>query len=62
MRQEPGSWDFNISNIDKVDGIYLATSRGLLWGKLEPPDYLFHNSIIARGITYKTSLGYVCQV
>ena len=29
-----------MSNIDEVDGIYLASPRGLTSGKTKPPDYI----------------------
>ena len=42
-----------IPNIDEVDGIYLASPRGLRWGKTEPPDYiLMLSSANVPGITY----------
>ena len=45
-----------ILNIDKVDGTYLASPRGLRWGKTEPPDYiLMFCSANVPGITYKIS-------
>ena len=48
----------NISNIDEFDGIYLASPRGLRWGKTEPPDYiLMFCSANVPGITYKLILG-----
>ena len=48
---------FEIPSIDEVDGIYLATSRGLLWGKIEPQDYiLMFCSAKAPGITYRFSV------
>ena len=43
-----------IPNIDEVDGIYLASPRGLRWGKNEPPDYiLMFCSAYVPGITHK---------
>ena len=43
-----------IPHIDEVDGIYLASPRGLIWGKTEPPDYiLMFSSANVPGITYK---------
>ena len=44
----------NILNIDEVDGIYLASARGLVGHKTEPPDYiLMFCSANVPGITYK---------
>ena len=41
-----------IPNIDEVDGIYLASSRGLRWGETEPLDYvLMFCSANVPGIT-----------
>ena len=46
-----------IPNIDEVDGIYLVTSRGLLWSKNEPPDYmLMFCSADIQGIKYELSV------
>ena len=46
-----------IPNIDEVDGIYLASPRGLIWGKTEPPDYiLMFGSAKVPGIPYKINL------
>ena len=50
-----------IPNIDEVDRIYLASPRGLRWGKTEPPDYiLMFCSANAPGITYKIVFGFFC--
>ena len=50
-----------IPNIDEVDRIYLASSRGLRWVKTEPPDYiLMFCSANVPGITYKIKFGDVC--
>lgn len=51
---------YEIPNIDEVDAIYLATSRGLLWGKIEPPDYIL--MLYSSGITYKFSFDDDCPV
>ena len=46
-----------IPNIGEVDGIYLATSRGFLWAKVEPLDYgLIFCAANVPGIAYKFSL------
>ena len=43
-----------IPNIDEVERIYLASPRGLRWGKTERPDYiLMFCSANVPGITYK---------
>ena len=48
-------------NIDEVDGIYLASSRGLRWGKTKPPDYiLMVCSANVPGISYTIMFGYFC--
>ena len=50
-----------IPNIDEVDGIYLASPRGLRWGKTEPPDYiLMFCSANVPGIPYKINFGDFC--
>ena len=46
---------YEIPNIDEVAGIYLATSRGHRWGKIEPPDYiLMCHSANVPVITYQS--------
>ena len=56
--QEPGSGISKIPNIDEVDGIFLASPRGLIWGKTEPPDYsLMFSSANVPGIACKINLG-----
>ena len=50
-----------IPNIDEVDGIYLASPRGLIWRKTEPPDYiLMFCSANVPGITYEISFWVFC--
>ncbi len=49
-----------ISNIDEVDGIYLASPRGLRWGKTEPQDYtLMFCSANVPSIPYAIIFGIV---
>ena len=54
--------EFSIfSNIDEVDRIYMASTRGLSGGKTEPPDYiLMFSSANVPGITYKIHFGDLC--
>ena len=48
-------------HIDEVDGVYLASPRGLLCCKTEPPDYiLMFCSANVPGITYKINFGDFC--
>ena len=50
-----------IPNIEEVNGIYLASPRGLRWGKAEPPDYiLMFCSANVPGITYRINFGDCC--
>ena len=50
-----------ISNIDEVDRIYMASLRGLRWGKTEPPDYiLMFCSANVPGIIYKIHFVFFC--
>ena len=50
-----------IPNIDEVDRIYMASPRGLRWGKTELPDYiLMFSSANVPGITYKIHFGDFC--
>ena len=50
-----------IPNIEEVGGIYLASPRGLIWGKTEPPDYiLMFSSANVPGITYKFNVEDLC--
>ena len=48
-------------NIDEVDGIYLASPRGLIGRKTEPPDYIlmFCSANVPR-ITYKIKFDDLC--
>ena len=47
-----------IPNIGEVDRIYLASPRGLRWGKTEPPDYiLMRCSANVPSITYEIDFG-----
>ena len=50
-----------MSNIDEVDIIYMASTRGLSVGKTEPPDYiLMFSSANVPGITYNINLKDFC--
>ena len=47
-----------ITNIDEIDRIYMASPWGLSVGKTEPPDYiLMCSSANVPGITYKINFG-----
>ena len=51
-----------ILNMDKVDGIYLASPWGLIGRKTEPPDHiLMFGSANVPGITYTINLGDLCS-
>ena len=52
-----------IPNIDEVDGLYLASPRGLIWGKTEPPDCIvMFCSANVSGITAKIYFGDFCPL